>query len=89
MLKFQISSQSDLSALELFNQGEIKLKLGLTKDAQDLYLKAVDKDPNFDKAWYRLGKIYFDESLDSYRKVLQLEPQNQQLRLWLQQYNSK
>jgi len=89
MLKFQISSQSDLSALELFNQGEVKLKLGLTKDAQDLYLKAVDKDPNFDKAWYRLGKIYFDESLDSYRRVLQLEPRNEKLRLWLQQYNTK
>lgn len=89
MLKFQITSQSDLSALELFNQGEDKLRLGLTKDAQELYLKSVDKDPNFYKAWYRLGKIYFDESLDSYRKVLQLEPQNDKLRLWLQQYNTQ
>jgi hypothetical protein len=88
-LKFEITSQSDLSATELFNQAEDKLRLGLNKEAQDLYLKVIEKDPNFDRAWYRLGKIYFDESLDSYRHVLQLEPQNQQLRLWLQQYNKQ
>ena len=87
-LKFEITSQSDLSATELFNQAEDKLRLGLNKEAQDLYLKVIEKDPNFDRAWY-ISKIYFDESLDSYRHVLQLEPQNQQLRLWLQQYNKQ
>jgi tetratricopeptide (TPR) repeat protein len=89
MLKFQITSQNDLSAAELYNQAEDKLKLGLNKEAEELYLKVLDKDPNFDKAWYRLGRIYFDESLNSYRHVLQLEPQNLQLRQWLQQFNGQ
>jgi len=86
MLKFQITSQSDLSADELFGQAEDKLKLGLNKDAEDLYLKVLDKDPNFERAWNRLGRLYFDDSLNSYEHLLQLEPQNLQLRLWIQQF---
>ncbi len=86
MLKFQITSQDDMTAQQLFDQAEDKLKLGLKKEAQDLYLQVVQKDPNFDKAWSRLARLYFDESMDSYRKVLQLEPENVQLREWLDHF---
>ena len=60
--------------------------MGLKQEALDLYIKAVEKDPNFEKAWSRLGRLYFDKSLDSYRKVLELDPNNDRLRQWLQQY---
>jgi hypothetical protein len=49
-------------------------------------LKAVEKDPHFQKAWDRLGRLYFDKSLESYRKLLELNPQNERLREWLRQY---
>ncbi len=83
MLKFQVKSQEDLTAQQFFDQAEEKLRLGLKQEALDLYLKAVDKDPNFQQAWMSLGKLYFDKSLETYRKVLEMDPKNDKLREWL------
>ena len=85
VLKFQVASQDDLTPQQLFDQAEEKLQLGLKQEALDLYMKVVEKDPRFEKAWSRLGKLYFDKSLESYRKVLELDPQNNPIRQWLQQ----
>jgi tetratricopeptide (TPR) repeat protein len=86
MLKFQVTSQDDLTPQQLFDQAEEKLQMGLKQEALDLYMKAVEKDPHFEKAWSRLGRLYFDKSLESYRKVLELDPNNDRLKQWLQQY---
>jgi tetratricopeptide (TPR) repeat protein len=87
LMKFDATTQDDLTAEQWFNLGEEKLKLGLQLEALDLYLKAVEKDPNFEKAWGRLGRLYFDKSLESYRKVLELEPGNERLKEWLEQFH--
>jgi hypothetical protein len=86
ILKFTVPSQDALTSQELFDQAEEKLRMGLKQEAMDLYLKAVEKDPNFEKAWSRLGRLYFDNALESYRKVLELDPKNEPLRQWLEQY---
>ncbi len=83
LLKFQVASPGDKTAQEYFDQAEEKSRLGLKQEALDLYLKAVEKDQNFQMAWMSLGKIYFDRSLESYRKVLEMDPKNDKLREWL------
>jgi hypothetical protein len=83
MLKFKIDSQDDLPAPKLFELAEGKLKLGLRKEALELYSKAVQKDPGLKKAWGRLGEIYKQESVDSYERLLELDPQNKAAREWL------
>jgi len=87
MLRFQVTSEGGQTAQQLYDAGELKLKLGLKQEAVDLYLKAVDKDPNFEPAWNRLGRLFFDQSLDSYRKALELDPKNDRLRDWLNHFN--
>lgn len=87
MLRFQVTSEGDQTAQQLYDAAELKLKLGLKQEAVDLYLKAVDKDPNFEPAWNRLGRLFFDKSLESYRKALELDPQNERLRDWLNNFN--
>jgi hypothetical protein len=87
MLRFQIGSQEDQTAAQLFDLAEGKSRLGLKGEALDLYLKAVQKDPNFDPAWQRLAKLYFEDSVNAYSHVLQLEPQNAALREWLSHIN--
>lgn len=82
-LKFQVTTAEELTPQQMFDQAETKLAMGLKKEALDLYLKVVQKDPNFEKAWMRLGKLYFDESLSSYRKVMEMDPQNDKLKDWL------
>jgi tetratricopeptide (TPR) repeat protein len=83
VLKFQVKSDEDMTAREMFERGEEKLRMGLKAEALEYYLKAVDKDPQFEQAWMSLGKIYFDKSLESYRKALEMDPQNEKLREWL------
>lgn len=89
MLRFQVTSEEDMTAQQLYDRGEEKLKMGLKQEAMELYLKAVDKDPNFEPAWNRLGRLFFDKSLESYRKALELDPQNERLREWLNRYPSR
>ncbi len=86
MLKFEVASQDELTPQQLFDQAEEKLRMGLKQEALDLYIKAVDKDPDFERAWERLARLYFDKSLESYRKILELDPKNDRLRQLLQQY---
>ena len=83
LLKFQVTSPEDQTAQQFFDQAEEKMRLGLKEEALALYLKAVEKDPNFQMAWISLGKLYFDRSLESYRKVLEMDPKNEKLREWL------
>ena len=85
-LKFKVITEGNLTARELFDQAEIKLKMGLKGEALELYVKAVEKDPEFQAAWDRLGRLYFDKSLESYRKALELDPQNERLREWLSNF---
>lgn len=85
-LQFEVTTGGDLTAQQCFDQAEVKLRMGLKQEALDLYLKAVEKDPHFQRAWDRLGRLYFDKSLESYRKLLELDPQNERLREWLKQY---
>ncbi len=87
MLRFQITSQDDMTATQLFDLAESKFRMGLRDEALGLYVKAIQKDPNFDPAWSRLARLYFDDSIDAYRHVLQLEPQNVALRDWLSHFN--
>ena len=82
-MNFKLTPDDQLTAKELFDNAEKKLSLGLKQEALDLYLKVVQKDPNFEMAWMRLGKLYFDESLSSYRKVMEMDPQNDKLKDWL------
>jgi tetratricopeptide (TPR) repeat protein len=85
-MEFVVTANENLTPQQCFDQAEVKLKMGLKEEALDLYLKAVEKDPHFQKAWDRLGRLYFDKSLESYRKLLELNPQNERLREWLRQY---
>ena len=89
LLKFQVTSQEDLSAQQLLDRAEEKLRLGLKEEALGLYIRAVEKDPNFELAWGRLGKLYFDKSLESYRKALELDPKNVHLREWLSHFKQQ
>jgi len=87
MLNFQVTSDEDMTAQELFEMGYKKENAGLYQEAVDYYLKATKKDPNFKQAWGRLGRVYFDRSLDAYRKILEMDPSNTKLREWLSHYN--
>lgn len=87
MLRFQITSQDDMTANQLFELAETKFRSGLRDEALGLYVKATQKDPNFDPAWSRLARLYFEDSIDAYRHVLQMEPQNAALREWLSHFN--
>lgn len=89
LLKFQVTSREDLSAQQLLDRAEEKLRLGLKEEALGLYIQAVEKDPNFEVAWGRLGKLYFDKSLESYRKALELDPKNVHLREWLSHFKQQ
>ncbi len=88
-LKFEVRSEEGQTAEQYFDRAEEKLRLGFKQEALDLYLKAVDKDPDFKKAWMSLGKLYFDRSLESYRKVLEMDPRNEKLRIWLDHFKQQ
>jgi len=83
MLKFKVDSRANMSASQLFDLAEKKSDQGLRKDALELYVKAVEKDPRFEKGWEKLGKLYLDESVESYKRLLQLDPQNKTAKEWL------
>jgi hypothetical protein len=86
-MKFEMTETSGLTKNQLFERGREKEKLGLREEAIDLYLKAVDKDPDFEKAWLRLGQLFLDKSLESYRKALEKNPKNKKLQEWLKNFN--
>ncbi len=48
-LKFEVKSEEGQTAEQYFDQAEEKLRLGFKEEALDLYLKAVDKDPQLPK----------------------------------------
>ncbi len=83
MLKFKVDSQENMTAVQLFDLAEKKSGQRLRKEALELYAKAVEKDPRFEKAWEKLGKLYLDESVKSYKRLLQLDPQNKTAKEWL------
>ena len=84
VMKFEVTETSGLTAAQLFEQGLEKEKLGLPDEAIDFYLKAVDKDPHFEKSWESLGRLFLDKSMKSYGKALDLNPKDKKLRDWLE-----
>ncbi len=84
VLNFEVTEPNGLSRDQLFEMGLDKEKLGLTGEAVDLYLKAVELDPDFERGWSRLGLLYLEQSRDSYRKVLRLDPSNEKTRKLLE-----
>jgi len=61
----------------------------LNDEAVDLYLKAVDKDPRFEKGWARLGRLFLDKSLRSYRKALELNSRDEKIRELIKRLSPK
>ena len=67
---------------------------GQHADAILAYLKAVQQDAQNVKAWYSLGKVYFqlnqkDSAVQCFEKALALRPDNAALRDWLQKYKAQ
>jgi len=89
LMKFQLSFEGDLTAQQLLAKGEEKWRLGLQQEALDCFLKAVEKDPDLDRAWELLGRAYLERSLESYRKLLERHPENDRLRRWLDSHQRK
>jgi tetratricopeptide (TPR) repeat protein len=69
-------------------------ELGLQKkhrQAMKVYNEVLHEDSNNSSAWRGLGRLYFDLgkkefAVQCYKEVLRLEPQDQSLREWLQNY---
>jgi hypothetical protein len=83
VLKFNITSEGNPSAADLVAQGEIKEKAGLDLEALGLYSQAAQLDPSYLPAWAHLGNLSYKQSFDAYQKYLELDPNNNKLRDWL------
>lgn len=66
-------------ALNYYNQGIEAVKKNDSKNAVELFSKAVKEDPKFYYAWDNLGLNYrrleqYDKAIDAYQKSLQINP---------------
>ncbi len=68
-------------------------KQGQDTQAAQTYVKALQADPNNDRLWNALGRLYYrlgqkPYAIQCFEKVHQLEPNNQALQKWLNQYKA-
>ncbi len=75
MLRRQIKPES--SAILDFTLGSIYFQQDNMIDAQENYLKAITKFPNFRRAWRNIGLIYvrsgkYDESINAFTRMIEL-----------------
>jgi hypothetical protein len=74
-------------------QGQAFEKEGKWKEAIELYVEALKEKPDDDLLWKALANGYYhlgkrDYAIQSFEKVIQLEPDNQTLKDWLIQYKN-
>ncbi len=84
LLKFKVVNEENMSARQLLDLGKKKEKEGEILEALDLYIKATKKEPGFKPAWDKLAHIYYDKSMEAYQKILDMDPDNDSLREWLE-----
>ena len=75
MLRRQIKPES--SAILDFTLGSIYFQQDNMIDAQENYLKAITKFPNFRRAWRNIGLIYvrsgkYDEAINAFTRMIEL-----------------
>ncbi|HET9869560.1 MAG TPA: tetratricopeptide repeat protein, partial [bacterium] len=88
-LEFKIPAQDP--ALETGRQLE---KEGKDAQAAQAYVEALKTDPQNNRLWGALGRLYYrlgkkDYAVQCFEKELRLEPKNQPLRDWLDRYKTR
>jgi tetratricopeptide (TPR) repeat protein len=73
--------------------GQALEKQGQDAQAAQTYVKALQTDPENDRLWNALGRLYYrlgqkTYAIQCFEKVIQLEPKNQALQKWLDQYKA-
>ena len=86
-LEFSLPSDDLAKAQALEKQGKID-------EAFKIYLSLVQKDRDNAKAWSALGNIYFKSGMKAqavrcFNEVLRIHPERQDLKEWLERYQSK
>ncbi len=75
------------------SQGDQMATQGHLVEALVLYQKAVQQDPQNLQAWWKMGKIYYQanrktDAIQCFQKVLDLRPDDQALKVWLNKYRA-
>ena len=70
-------------ALALYRFGQFKARNGAHAEAKELLSRSVEVEPDGDNAWYWLARSLHslgedDAALEAYRKVVKLQPQNEE-----------
>jgi tetratricopeptide (TPR) repeat protein len=78
----------------MVSNGEKLEQAGSYKEAADYYIQAIKANPQDDRAWYQLGKIYYQTHNKAYavrcfEKVVKLKPGNKSLADWLEKYKDQ
>ncbi len=77
----------------LYEEGRIKYNKGDKTDAEKIFLKVLEKDEKYQNAIYSLGVIYESKgekskAVEQYEKLLQLSPDNEQIKTKLSELRS-
>lgn len=83
----KLRARKPLTAEELCTRGYARLDRHRKADARADFLQATTLDPQYELAWVGLALAAADETMqrDSLRKVLEINPENEQARGWLEQ----
>ena len=86
VVQFDLPDNSAPSGAELEKEGK-------TREALAAYIEAVKQNPGDAASWYAMGNLYRQMSQKAYAiqcfgQVLRLEPNNQKLADWLEQYKA-
>ena len=78
----------------LYNLGNVLLRIKQLDKAEQFFQKAIELKPDFVKAHYSLGSVYwqlgkYKEAADSWETTLKLDPANQNAKEWLQKAKDK
>lgn len=79
-------SYKDDRSIFYCNRAAAKIKINYTETAIEDCSKAIELNPNYIKAYLRRAKLYetsdkLDESLNDFKKLLELEPSNNEARV--------